>query len=209
MTTPASTPFGGLAHVLALCGGVRFVVMSLARPKDSNFKKDDGEKTIQLPIKPPFLTMGSWILGYVARESLRYLPASLPQVKVSELFSMTPMSTYLAGVSMWCLSWSFALSAIRHLNKYHTPVPHGAGVAQLVVKDGPFGFFRHPIYIGMLGSCTAVAFILDSAYSAISLALTAGYLFLWVMPVEEEWMMKKFGKEYIDYCKRVKRLLII
>eukprot|EP00960_Hanusia_phi_P047545 758456-Hanusia_phi.AAC.3 len=209
MTTPATTPFGGLAHVLALCGGVRFVVMSLARPKDTNFKKVEGESTINLPIKPPFLTMSSWILGYVARESLRYLPTALPQVKISEFLSMSPMSTYLAGISIWCLSWSFALSAIRHLNKNHTPVPHGAGVAQLVVKDGPFAFFRHPIYIGMLGSSAAVACILDSAYSAISLAITSGYLFLWVMPVEEEWMMKKFGKEYIDYCKRVKRLLII
>jgi protein-S-isoprenylcysteine O-methyltransferase Ste14 len=39
--------------------------------------------------------------------------------------------------------------------------------------------------------------------------MSAGYIVGHVMPVEEEWMKKTFGREWTDYCAKVKRFIVI
>jgi protein-S-isoprenylcysteine O-methyltransferase Ste14 len=77
---------------------------------------------------------------------------------------------------------------------------------QTLVRNGPYGIVRHPIYagitLGMLGSAMAenniigliaVFFVLLFSYSRIT--------------YEEKFMKEKFGKEWEDYAKTVKEFV--
>ncbi len=78
---------------------------------------------------------------------------------------------------------------------------------QPVVETGPYGWVRHPIYLGVLLIWLALAFAFRSV---VTLLLTVAY----VMPIyvvyirsEEEMMAEAYGAAYADYCRRVGRLL--
>jgi len=74
---------------------------------------------------------------------------------------------------------------------------------QVLVKNGPYGIVRHPIYtgvtIGIVGS--AVAENTVTGLVAICFVLLFSYLRI---RDEERLMKEKFGVEYEDYARKVK-----
>lgn len=84
---------------------------------------------------------------------------------------------------------------------------HTAGYIKLgtsVIMNGPYRFIRHPIYASVL------LIVLGLALTTLSIAgLTVWLLFFifynHISAYEEKILMKKFGKEYADYVKKVPR----
>ncbi len=73
------------------------------------------------------------------------------------------------------------------------------------VTSGPFKLSRHPMYLGMMSILLGVAIFLGSL-----IAFAFPIIFLIIMerrfiPLEEKNLEKKFGNQYIDYKKRVRR----
>lgn len=208
MLTPAASSIGGAAHVVGMTAVVR-LAMPYASPKGKKYESKPGEELIKLPARPPDVTMASWAAATLARELPKYLTAPIPEKTVSAALGVSPWALYAAGLALWAGSFGLVVKTILDMKRHNTPVAHGAGTAQAICKSGVFGLFRHPIYIGMMGSCVAVPLVLDSVYSFVGLAITAAYLVGHVMPVEEKWMLAKFGQEYADYCKKVKRFFLL
>jgi protein-S-isoprenylcysteine O-methyltransferase Ste14 len=73
----------------------------------------------------------------------------------------------------------------------------------------PWYSYAYYYLAGFLGSSLSVALIYDSVYSLVGVCMSAGYIVGHVMPVEEEWMKKTFGREWTDYCAKVKRFIVI
>lgn len=207
MITPAASTIGGAVHVVGMTAVTR-LAMPFASPKDKKYESQPGEKLIQLPARPPDVTMASWAASALAREIPKVLATSIPENTVSAALGVSPWSLYAAGMALWAGSFGLVVKTIIDMKRHNTPVAHGAGTAQTICKSGVFGMFRHPIYIGMMGSCVAMPLLLDSMYSFVGLAITAAYLVGHVMPVEEKWMLAKFGSEYAEYCKKVKRFFL-
>lgn len=86
--------------------------------------------------------------------------------------------------------------------------------APFLVTGGPFAIVRNPLYIG--NAVTGLGFVV--AASGEAGAVTASvFLALWalcyfgvygmIIPYEEEFLRKTFGKPYVDYCSKVNRIV--
>ncbi len=76
-----------------------------------------------------------------------------------------------------------------------------------LVTDGPFGFSRNPVYLGMLAALLGLAIFLGSLTAFIYPALFFIVFQFVFIPLEEERMEGAFGEEYLDYERRVRRWL--
>lgn len=73
-----------------------------------------------------------------------------------------------------------------------------------LILHGPFRFSRHPMYLGMVTGLFGIAILLGSlaAFIApIAFFATVGLIFI---PHEEKAMEDIFGKEYLNYKRRVR-----
>jgi protein-S-isoprenylcysteine O-methyltransferase Ste14 len=104
----------------------------------------------------------------------------------------------LAGllVSLWSLYTAYRAGLIIDIGHYikeeHT-----------LVTWGPYGWVRHPTYLGVFLIWLGLAI---GFRSPVVLALTALYVipaYLVYIRSEEEMMLSEFGEEYQDYCRRV------
>ncbi len=76
-----------------------------------------------------------------------------------------------------------------------------------LITDGPFGFSRNPIYLGILAALLGLAIFLGSLTAFLYPALFF-ILFQFVfIPMEERKMEETFGDEYLEYERKVRRWL--
>ena len=74
-----------------------------------------------------------------------------------------------------------------------------------LVSHGPFRFSRNPMYVGITVCCVALGLILRSAYflaGAVAFIITIAAAYV---PFEEKRLHETFGRDYEDYCSKVRR----
>ncbi len=86
--------------------------------------------------------------------------------------------------------------------------------APFLVTAGPFSIVRNPLYIG--NTLTGLGFTIVGC-GATSVPVTATFFILWflfyftvygiIIPHEEAFLKETFGNPYIEYCKRVHRII--
>ena len=76
-----------------------------------------------------------------------------------------------------------------------------------IVSAGPYRFSRNPIYLAMVVLLVGVGVWANSLW-LIGMAVVDAILLVWgVISREEAYLRRKFGTEYADYTKRVRRWL--
>ncbi|WP_295891777.1 isoprenylcysteine carboxylmethyltransferase family protein [uncultured Vibrio sp.] len=76
----------------------------------------------------------------------------------------------------------------------------------LLITDGVFNYTRNPMYLGFVIAMTGFSLLMGASLS--SFLLTTVFFIItdrWYISFEEEMMRVKFGKNYEEYCKRVRR----
>jgi len=95
--------------------------------------------------------------------------------------------------------WTDAL-----MKKWETTVkPHLK--PSILITSGPFGFTRHPMYLGMLSILLGSSVI---ASSLVTLVFPIIYIMLMealYIPMEEDNLEKAFNNEYLEYKRKVRR----
>ncbi len=77
---------------------------------------------------------------------------------------------------------------------------------QKVVDTGPYRLIRHPAYAGLILAGLGLGLALQS-WAAIILT-SAGDVLLGVrMYFEEKFLRAELGKQYVEYCRKTKRLI--
>jgi protein-S-isoprenylcysteine O-methyltransferase Ste14 len=77
--------------------------------------------------------------------------------------------------------------------------------AERLVQEGIFAHCRNPLYVGNFLALTGFCLIHDSwACYLVGIPLFA-LAYLAIVLAEEEFLRKKFGEEYDEYCRRVPR----
>lgn len=71
--------------------------------------------------------------------------------------------------------------------------------------SGPFRISRHPIYLGMVAILLGEAVFLGSLIAFVFPLIFAMLMELFFIPKEEKNLEKAFGREYVDYKRRVRR----
>jgi len=95
--------------------------------------------------------------------------------------------------------WTDSLFKKKHTTVKPYEIPN------TLVTSGPFKLSRHPMYLGMMSILLGVAIFLGSLITfafPIIFIIIMEKLFI---PLEEKNLEKRFGNQYIDYKKNVRR----
>ncbi len=74
-----------------------------------------------------------------------------------------------------------------------------------ILSDGIYGLSRNPIYVAMVLVYIGGVFLFDIAWSLPLLIVVLLVIHFGVILREEKYLEKKFGAEYLNYKKRVRR----
>ncbi len=85
-----------------------------------------------------------------------------------------------------------------------TSVP-GNRPTTAIVRTGPYGFSRNPIYVAFSLLQLGIAGWMNSAWLIATLIVAIALMTTIVIPREERYLERKFGAEYLDYKARVRR----
>jgi len=146
--------------------------------------------------RPPFLYLGSLILGLVLDHVLP-LPLTLAE---------TAVVRWTASGGLILLGVAIAAASIRNFARAATPVPTNQPVRSLVTT-GIHGRSRNPIYVGLFLLYAGIGL---AARSPWVLALTLPLVIIMrygVVAREEAYLERRFGDAYRDYKARVRRWL--
>jgi protein-S-isoprenylcysteine O-methyltransferase Ste14 len=109
------------------------------------------------------------------------------------------LAVAFAAAGAFLRTWG---TAYLGANVMQSPRMHG----NRVLADGPFRHTRNPLYLGTFLHAIALA-LLMSPYGAVFTLLTIGLFQLRLIFAEEPFLAAKLGQPYLDYCRRIPRLI--
>ena len=127
----------------------------------------------------------------------------------SPVFSMRLLpatrASYWVGVAVLCVGLAFAIWARRYLGTNWSGSVTVKENHELI-RTGPYGLVRHPIYTGILTGILGTAVARGELRGVWGLAIcTAGFLVK--LRREERWMRETFGEAYDRYRATVPMLV--
>ena len=147
-----------------------------------------------------------------------------------ELRIPPPLVMIVVGAAMWLLSiyaptlvvavpWRGAIASVllaaggasaiagaAAFRRFGTTVHpmHPEGTTALVTT-GIYRFTRNPMYVGLLLALTAWAAWLSNVLAFLLLPIFVAYISRFQIVPEERALTARFGEEFVDYCRRVRR----
>lgn len=143
-------------------------------------------------IRPPLVYLGSIGLGLLLHFfwPVQFLPASIS----------VPI-----GVMLVVGAVALFISSVRTFKKAGTPVP-GNQPTTTIVRAGPYGFSRNPIYLAFTLFQLGLAAWVNSVGMLVTL-FPALALMAVVIAREERYLETRFPSEYPEYKREVRRWL--
>jgi protein-S-isoprenylcysteine O-methyltransferase Ste14 len=87
-------------------------------------------------------------------------------------------------------------------NSFRIGIEHGSQTD--LVSGGLFRFSRNPIYVGMLGSILGLFMVTPNAFTWVLLFIA--YVLIQVqVRLEEEYLLKMHGQDFLAYKQKVRR----
>jgi protein-S-isoprenylcysteine O-methyltransferase Ste14 len=142
-------------------------------------------------VRPPLVHLVAMIAGWLAGLAWPAQLAGQP----AGLLAGAPCIAAGIGVIAW---------SRRALAAANTPLPGGLPTTA-IVRGGPFGLSRNPIYVAFALLHAGAALILDSAWMLAMLLPAFLLVARVVVPREERYLEAKFGAEYLAYKAAVRR----
>lgn len=99
----------------------------------------------------------------------------------------------------------FRLWCIQTLGKYFTSTVQ-TQANQRIITTGAYSVIRHPSYLGAYLAIVGSAFLLHAYYGIIFSSILMFAAYWYRIKVEEETLVREFGKEYKSYQARTKKL---
>ncbi|HKE45024.1 MAG TPA: isoprenylcysteine carboxylmethyltransferase family protein [Steroidobacteraceae bacterium] len=116
-----------------------------------------------------------------------------------------PSPLYLIGIVLVVAGLGFAVWARVHLGgNWSAVVTLKEGHS--LVRTGPYGLVRHPIYTGLLIALLGTALSRNDWCALLGFAIITAAL-IRKLSIEERWMMNAFKDEYAEYKSRVAALI--
>jgi protein-S-isoprenylcysteine O-methyltransferase Ste14 len=109
----------------------------------------------------------------------------------------------LGGVLILCAAAVFVLS-VREFRKARTPIRTRKPVTA-VLTNGPYRFSRNPIYLSFTLLQLGLGVWANNVWVVGALLPTLVLMSYGVIAREEQYMARKFGDEYLQYKRAVRR----
>jgi protein-S-isoprenylcysteine O-methyltransferase Ste14 len=144
----------------------------------------------------------------VLRPPLVFLGATLTGVALEIIWptSLVPAGLAAPGIVMVLLAVALFRSSLRQLRAAGTPV-RGNAPTTAIVRTGPYRLSRNPIYVSFMLLQLGIGLLADSAWILATLLPAAALMACVVVPREERYLARRFGREYADYRLSVRRWL--
>jgi protein-S-isoprenylcysteine O-methyltransferase Ste14 len=129
-------------------------------------------------------------------------------IKLNNMFSLPKFSFFsfkilgLALIIAGSIFWLYCIGIFKLIGK-GTPVPIQPPKA--LVVQGLYKYTRNPMYISTLAVVLGYFFFFGHTSLVVYLFLLFIGLHLFVVLYEEPTLTNKFGKQYKNYCSKVKR----
>lgn len=108
------------------------------------------------------------------------------------------------GIVLVVAAVALFVASTRKFVAAGTPVP-GNKPTTAIVRAGPYRFTRNPIYLAFSLLHLGVAVLANSLWIVATLVASVAVMAMVVIPREEEYLERRFGAEYLDYKKSVRR----
>ena len=112
----------------------------------------------------------------------------------------------IAGYLLIVIAFSIILIAAWSFYRFTTNIEPWKPTSK-VISSGIFRYSRNPIYTGFIIATAGIGLVLNSWWIILSVLPLAALLYLLVIRLEESYLLRKFGDEYANYQKRVRRWL--
>lgn len=103
----------------------------------------------------------------------------------------------ISGFTLMFISARLFLKSETNINPFQP--------ALKLVTTGPYRFSRNPMYIGLSMIYAGLAIVWSNPWMLLSLAPLLFVIYFGVIVPEEIYLGKKFGNEYFEYKKSVRR----
>jgi protein-S-isoprenylcysteine O-methyltransferase Ste14 len=141
---------------------------------------------------PPLIYLAALAVGFG-------LEAILPSASLPAAVSWLGVVPIVAGLAL-------AVSFVRAFRRAHTNVDPGRPTTA-IVTGGPYRLTRNPGYLGMAFAYTGIALLSSALWPLLTLIGALAVVDRAVIAREERYLERKFGQEYLDYKRTVKRWL--
>lgn len=93
---------------------------------------------------------------------------------------------------------------VQAFDRARTPIdPYKPSEA--IVTDGPYRLTRNPGYLGMALAYAGIAIIANAPWTLVPLPIAIAVIDRGVIAREERYLERRFGAQYTDYKRRVRR----
>lgn len=76
-----------------------------------------------------------------------------------------------------------------------------------LITTGVYSIVRNPVYSAVLLICTGAICMANIMVLFLIPVICWIYMTIFLKLTEEKWLMKLYGQEYVEYCKRVNRCI--
>jgi protein-S-isoprenylcysteine O-methyltransferase Ste14 len=140
---------------------------------------------------PPVVYIGGLLIG-----GLLEVPFRTP--------NLPPWLAVTVGVLGAAASVSLDINSMTLFRRKRTPVEPWRPTTALVT-EGPYRVSRNPMYLGMALLYVALSLALGLVWSLALLPVVILILDVAVIRREEAYLAEKYGEEYLDYRRNVRR----
>jgi protein-S-isoprenylcysteine O-methyltransferase Ste14 len=156
-----------------------------------SLRRPGSDVAVTGPLRPPLIYLSSIGLGLLVHLfwPVQLLPASV-NIPVGVVLVVTAVALFI--------------SAVRTFRKAGTPVP-GNRPTTTIVRTGPYGFSRNPIYLAFTLFQLGLAAWINSVGVLLMLVPPLAVMELMVIPREERYLEARFPSEYLPYKRAVRR----
>jgi protein-S-isoprenylcysteine O-methyltransferase Ste14 len=144
-----------------------------------------------VPIAPPLL----FVLPILASLALeRLIPTSFVHGASRWIFGAL---LFIAGIALTVGGF------ITQKRAGTDPIPFNPSTR--IVAHGLYRFTRNPMYVGFAFATVGLAILIDSTWTLCAVPIGLVLIDRIVVAREEKYLERKFGEEYLNYKRRVRR----
>ena len=120
--------------------------------------------------------------------------------------AVLPSWLFYPGLATYLFGIAYANWAAITLGRFYAPTVQ-VQIDHRVIDKGPYRFVRHPRYAGGLLAYLGLGLALQSWAAVLVLLIATGLGYIYRIRVEERFLIAELGDDYIEYCKRTKRII--
>lgn len=154
------------------------------------------ERGPNIRFPPPAIFVALFLVGLILERFWRIPIVGDVRAPLLSIFGLA-----LVGLGGFLVAWGM-LTFRRHKTSI-LPFHPAAALAQ----NGPYRFTRNPMYVGLTTAHVGAALAMNAGWPLILLPVALYLILRFVIRREEDYLGRRFGVEYEDFKRRVRRWL--